>query len=84
PHWLAFMEKDERGNALHPKLLGHGGVLVHVDFDDAQLALVLGRYLLQNGRHRFAWAAPVGIKIDEHGHAGAINEFGKGLARHGK
>jgi hypothetical protein len=81
---LTLVEKYQRGNALHAVLLRHGSVAVHVNLNDAHLAPVLGSYLLQNGRHGFAWPAPSGVEIDQHGHAGAVDEFGKGLTRHGK
>ena len=84
PHWLPLMKQYQRWNTLHPVLLGDGLVAVHVNFDDAQLTAVLGRYLLQNGGLCFAGSTPSSVKIDQHGHAGAVDEFGKGLTRHGR
>ena len=84
PHRLTLMKQNQCWNTLYAVLLGHGSVTVYVNFNNPQLAAVLGRYLLQNGGHGFAGAAPGGVKVDQHRHTGAIDEFGEGLARHDK
>ena len=65
----------EAAGTVHVGLLGHGGVAVHINLDDAHLAAVLGGHLLQNRGHSFARAAPGGVKIDQHRHARAVDEF---------
>jgi hypothetical protein len=77
PHGLALMKENQRWNALYAVLLGYRLVFINVNLDDAQLAAVLGRYLLQNGSHGFAGTTPGCKKIDQHGHAGTIDEFRK-------
>jgi hypothetical protein len=77
PHGLTLVKQNKGRNALNPELLGCCLVLVYVNLNDFELALVLAGYLLQNGGHGFARAAPIGIKINQNRHAGAIDEFGK-------
>jgi hypothetical protein len=77
PNRLSFVKQNQGRNTLDPELLGGRLITVYIHFYHLQLALVLGRYLLQNGRHSFARPAPIRIKIDQYRHAGAINEFGK-------
>ena len=82
PHGLALMEQNKCWDALHPELRRGGRVAVHVYFDDFELALVLGGHLLQHGRHSFAGAAPVGIKVYQHRHAWAADKLSKRFLGH--
>jgi hypothetical protein len=77
PYGLAFVKQNEGRNALHSELLGYRLVAVYVNLDDFELALMLGGHLFQDRRHSFARATPIGVKINQYGHARAIDEFGK-------
>lgn len=84
PELLALVEQQERWNSLYPVLLGHRWVLVHVNLDHPQFALVLPRHLLQDWRHGFAGATPIGVKVYQHWHARTVDDFLERFLGHGR
>ena len=68
-HGLPVFKDDDRGNAHHAELLAELGGGVNVELGDL-VALGLGGQGLQRGCQQAAGAAPVGIKIKQHGHGG--------------
>ncbi len=64
-------EKDEGGDALDLVYLLEVFVLFDVDFDDGGLVDEGFFDVGENGDEPFAWVAPGGVEIDEHGAIGA-------------
>src|SRR5947207_501246 len=64
---LAVLEKEERGD--RPDVVFHREALVLVDvhFRDLHRARFFLRDLVDERRDHFAWAAPFGPEIDQHG-----------------
>ena len=63
---LAVLEDHQRRHRLDVIFLRHFRVLVDVELGDLDLALHLGRHLLQRRRHGLARPAPLGEEIDQH------------------
>src|ERR1700720_3048863 len=65
PRQLASMQGDQDGrDAAHLKPLGERRLLVDIDLDQPRLGLERRGGAFEFGRHRLAWAAPGGPKID--------------------
>src|SRR5690606_6270648 len=71
PDLLAAPEDLEGGDAGDAVAGGHLRVLVDVELDDADPALVLGGDLVEDRRHLLARAAPLRPEVDDDGDVGA-------------
>src|SRR6478735_2987275 len=64
---LAVLEQDHRRDGHDPVLLGETLLLVDVHLDELHLVLALLGDLLEDGRDRVAWTAPLGPEVDDDG-----------------
>ena len=63
PYDLAILEKNERGYTRNLHLRSQRLVAIYVDLNDRSFFADLTGYLSQNGRHRFAGAAPLRTEV---------------------
>src|SRR5690606_33767951 len=63
---FAALEQHQGGNAPHAELGGGGGVGIHIDLADLDLAGVLVGELVQQGCDHFARSAPDGPEIHQY------------------
>jgi hypothetical protein len=82
PQYLSFAEKDQGRYTLYAILSRNLGVSIGIYFDNFQFAAVASGYFFQDGRHHFAGAAPVRIKIHQYGAFVAIDKIGKSFFTH--
>ena len=64
---LPVMEEQKGGNGSNTVFGGEGLLLVNVDFADFDASVEFIRQFVEHRRDHFAWTAPLGPKINEHG-----------------
>jgi hypothetical protein len=72
---LAIFEKEERWNGADAIFSGQRLLFINIDFANADTAIVLPGKFIQQGADHFAWTAPLGPKIDDHGTGDAEDLF---------
>jgi len=77
PSDFAIFEKQQRRNGADAIFSGQTLFFVNIDFANADTAIVLpGKFIKKRADH-FAWTAPLGPKINDHGTGDAKDLFRK-------